>query len=86
MSTSVPGRAVGRWYFLVILATPQLLAVIDRFALSSFIQPLQTELGVSDVQAGLLMGPAFSIFMHWRRSLSRGGRTKAIVASWLSLR
>src|SRR3546814_18532299 len=38
-----------------------LVSIIDRIALSLLIEPLKTDLQITDTQAGLLLGPTFAI-------------------------
>ena len=50
------------WYMVVLLTIVYIFSFIDRFILGLLIQPIQAELGLTDTQIGLLLGPAFAIF------------------------
>lgn len=62
-TTGTPER-VSRyaWYVVVLLMLTQTVSYIDRFLPSLLIQWIKVDLGLSDFQVGLLMGPAFGIF------------------------
>ena len=51
-----PGEA---WFFLACLSLIFVLAIADRLALALMVEPIKAELGLSDVQFGLLVGTAF---------------------------
>ncbi len=55
---SAPRRA---WWTLALLSTMFVLSLVDRFILSLLIAPLKRDLGITDVQIGLLLGTAFAI-------------------------
>ena len=55
-----PPRAVA-WYAAILLAVLFWLAILDRFILSLLIDPIKQDLGLTDVQFGLLQGFAFSV-------------------------
>ncbi len=50
------------WYVAGLLTLTQIVSYIDRFLPSLLIQPIKSDLGLSDFQVGLLLGPAFGIF------------------------
>lgn len=50
------------WYVAGLLTLTQVVSYIDRFLPSLLIQPIKADLGLSDFQVGLLLGPAFGIF------------------------
>ncbi len=50
------------WYMVVILTIAYILSFVDRYILGLLIEPIKTDLGLSDTQIGLLLGPAFAIF------------------------
>lgn len=50
------------WYVAGLLTVTQIVSYIDRFLPSLLIQPIKSDLGLSDFQVGLLLGPAFGIF------------------------
>lgn len=49
------------WYVTVLLLLAYILSFIDRQILSLLIEPIKADLGFSDSQIGLLMGPAFAL-------------------------
>lgn len=49
------------WYVTVLLLVAYILSFIDRQILSLLIEPIKADLGFSDTQIGLLMGPAFAV-------------------------
>jgi MFS family permease len=55
-----PAPAVG-WYATFILAFLYWLSVLDRFIISLLVDPIKTDMGISDVEFGMLHGLAFSI-------------------------
>jgi MFS family permease len=55
-----PARAVG-WYATIVLAFLYWLSILDRFIISLLVDPIKRDMGISDVQFGLLHGFAFAI-------------------------
>lgn len=55
-----PSRA-SAWYATVMLLLVMAFAYLDRIALSFLITPIQKDLHLSDVEAGLILGPAFMV-------------------------
>jgi len=55
-----PPPAVG-WYATVMLAFLYWMSLLDRFIISMMVDPIKADLGLSDVQFGLLQGVAFII-------------------------
>lgn len=49
------------WYVTVLLLVAYILSFIDRQILSLLIEPIKADLGFSDTEIGLLMGPAFAL-------------------------
>jgi MFS family permease len=49
------------WYVVALLTTTYIAAYIDRYLLSLLIEPIKANLTLSDLQIGLLLGPAFSV-------------------------
>jgi MFS family permease len=47
--------------FIGLLSACNLMAVIDRSILNLFVDPIRHRLGLSDLQVGLILGPAFGI-------------------------
>lgn len=75
MSAATPVRHHWRaWLAVMLLFSAQALSFLDRFLPTLLIQPIKTDLGLSDTQVGLLLGPAFAIFYC----------TMAIPAGWLA--
>ena len=50
------------WYAVFILLLAYILSFVDRIIISLLVIPIQSDLGISDTQMGLLMGLAFAIF------------------------
>lgn len=59
-SASWPGRRQA-WYTLTIVTIAYVFAILDRIAISLFIEPIKQDLQLSDTQIGLLQGLAFSL-------------------------
>lgn len=55
-----PTSAVG-WYATFVLAFLYWMSLLDRFIISLMIDPIKADLGLSDVQFGLLQGVAFIV-------------------------
>jgi len=55
-----PSPAVG-WYATTLLAFLYWLSVLDRYILSLLVDPIKKDLGITDVQFGMLQGLAFLI-------------------------
>lgn len=53
-----PAPAVG-WYATIMLAMLYWLSVLDRFIISLLVDPIKNDLGLTDVQFGMLHGIAF---------------------------
>lgn len=49
-------------YALIVLSIAYLFSALDRMILTLMIVPIQRDLGISDLQFGILIGPAFAIF------------------------
>ena len=50
------------WYMVVILTIAYILSFVDRYILGLLAEPIKADLGLSDFQIGLLLGPAFGLF------------------------
>ena len=50
-----------RWYVVGVLLLVFILSYFDRFILSLLVDPIKKDLGLTDFQMGLLLGPAFSV-------------------------
>ena len=53
-------RARGAWYIIGLLCALQVTTYVDRLALTLLVQPIKSDLHITDTQMGLLMGPAFA--------------------------
>lgn len=62
------------WLAVCLLFFAQALSHLDRFLPSLLIKPIKADLGLTDFQVGLLLGPAFAVFYC----------TMAIPAGWLA--
>ncbi|GIS01857.1 MAG: hypothetical protein CM15mP103_04080 [Gammaproteobacteria bacterium] len=45
-----------------LLTIAYIFSFIDRYVLGLLIEPIKADLGLTDTQIGLLLGPAFAIF------------------------
>lgn len=50
------------WYVVVLLTLAYVVSYMDRQILALVVGPIKRDLGLSDTQIGLLLGPAFAIF------------------------
>lgn len=57
-TSSYPRPAVG-WYATIMLAFLYWVSILDRYIISLLIDPIKRDLGLSDVQFGMLQGFAF---------------------------
>ena len=60
-STQYP-PASRAWQMVILLTAAYVISFVDRSILGLLIDPIKADLGLSDVQIGLLLGPAFAIF------------------------
>src|SRR5262245_56650854 len=58
--TPFPAAAVG-WYATIMLAGLYWLSILDCFIISLLVDPIKKDLGLTDVQFGMLTGPAFMV-------------------------
>jgi MFS family permease len=78
------------WYVVVVLLLLNVSSFIDRQVMALLADPIKTDLGLSDTQVGLLLGPAFAGTFALSglligRLVDRGNRTAIIawgVAAW----
>ena len=47
---------------VILLTVAYVFSFVDRYILGLLIEPIKADLGLSDTQIGLLLGPAFAIF------------------------
>jgi len=57
-----PQRSVRRWYVLGLLTLVYALNIADRFSVSTLIEPIRLELGLSDSGVAFLTGVALALF------------------------
>jgi MFS family permease len=57
---SYPGSGQA-WYVVILLTIAYVLSFVDRYILSLLVEPIKQDLGLSDTQVGLLLGPAFAV-------------------------
>ncbi|MGC4251969.1 MAG: MFS transporter [Sphingobium sp.] len=50
------------WYVVIFLLIVSILSYFDRFIISLLVDPIKSSLNLTDLQMGLLLGPAFSLF------------------------
>ena len=83
-----PVGARRAWWTVSLLGLLYILSFVDRTILALLVAPLKAQLHVSDVQLGLLFGPAFAIFyallgLPIARLADRGDRKRLVVAGVL---
>ncbi len=67
VSTSSPGHEAPypapavAWYATIVFASLYWLSILDRFIISLLVDPIKRDMGISDMQFGLLHGFAFAI-------------------------
>lgn len=49
------------WWALFVLCLFYVLSFLDRYMLTMLVEPIQADLGLSDFEMGLILGPAFGI-------------------------
>lgn len=50
------------WYMVALLTVAYVFSFIDRYVLGLLTEPIRADLGLTDFQFSLLLGPAFAIF------------------------
>lgn len=78
------------WYVVGVLLLLNVSSFIDRQVMALLVTPIKADLGISDTQMGLLLGPAFALTFALSglligRLVDRGNRTAIIawgVAAW----
>jgi hypothetical protein len=55
-------KAVSAWWMVLILMVFYILSLTDRQIMSMLVIPMQAELGLSDFEISLILGPAFAVF------------------------
>lgn len=89
MIGATPGGLRYAWYVVVLLTATQLVSYLDRFLPSLMLGAIKQDLGATDFQVGLLMGPAFGLFyvlvtvpLGW---LADRGNRRGILAGGIAL-
>jgi MFS family permease len=49
------------WYTAILLTVVYVFSFIDRYILGLLVEPIKQDLGLTDTQIGLLLGPAFAL-------------------------
>ena len=78
------------WYVVAVLLLLNVSSFIDRQVMAFLVGPIKADLGISDTQVGLLLGPAFALTFGFSglligRLVDRGNRVAIIawgVAAW----
>ncbi|HEX6941362.1 MAG TPA: MFS transporter [Gemmatimonadaceae bacterium] len=84
------GRTRYAWYVVAVLLLLNVSSFVDRQVMALLVLPIKADLGISDTQIGLLLGPAFAgtfavAGLLIGRLVDRGNRTAIIawgVAAW----
>lgn len=76
------------WATVAVLSILYFVSFVDRAILALVVGPLKADLGVSDVQLGVLFGPAFAIFyavlgLPFARVADRGNRRRLVIVGAL---
>jgi len=50
------------WMLVLLLTVAYVFSFIDRWILGLLIEPIKADMGLTDFQIGLMLGPAFAIF------------------------
>lgn len=50
------------WWMLAVLLALYILSFIDRYILTMLVVPIQRDIGLSDFEMSLILGPAFAVF------------------------
>lgn len=50
------------WFMVIVLTVVYVLSFVDRYILGLLVEPIKSDLGLTDTQMGLLLGPAFAVF------------------------
>lgn len=61
-SSREPAADVRAWWLLTVLLMLSILSSVHRFLPAMLVEPIKTDLALSDVEMSLILGPAFSIF------------------------
>lgn len=55
-----PSR-IRAWYLVILLTIAYVFSFVDKYLPALLLEPIKADLGVSDTQMGLLLGPAFAV-------------------------
>ena len=66
---SAATHAAKAWWTVILLSSLYVFSFVDRLVLALLVAPLRSDLGLSDLQLGLLFGPAFGLFYADRKSV-----------------
>ena len=53
--------ATRAWYLVILLTIAYVFSFVDKYIPALLVEPLKQDLGISDTQMGLLLGPAFAV-------------------------
>lgn len=53
--------SAGAWWMVAVLLALYILSLVDRGAVTLLVVPIQKQLGLSDIEMGIILGPAFAI-------------------------
>lgn len=59
---SARGSHAYAWYTVILLTVAYVFSFVDRYILGLLVEPIKADLGLTDTQIGLLLGPAFALF------------------------
>ena len=88
-ATMSPAAGATRsWWAVALLSCLYVFSFIDRLVLALLVAPLRSDLGLNDVQLGLLFGPAFGLFyavvgLPLARFADRGNRHRLVTTGVL---
>lgn len=60
MSQRLPSPAYA-WYTAILLTVVYVFSFVDRYILGLLVEPIKLDLGLTDTEIGLLLGPAFAL-------------------------
>ena len=49
------------WWMVLVLLFIYMISILDRLVINMLVVPIQADMGFSDVQMSLLLGPAFAL-------------------------
>lgn len=58
----VPGAPIEAWWMVAVLLALYILSILDRLVLVMLVEPIKADLGFTDFEISLLLGPAFGLF------------------------